>query len=274
MTTQYPRNFGPMLHAFLAGWRPYLETIDFQHIDSSVNPETGRKVKRPGPWIPCRSLTELIATVHSWPITDNYVTAQRFASRVSGRSPTEASSRPPSSDHSAFVLDRIYTDTDPGDGRADCLDLLPRFKRMQDELEVDGRSAVWINCSGRGYHSYTYLDRPVTVAEGRRLQDILGYVYGLELDYWAPITQARMMRLPYSKNSRTGSWVLCVGRNMSLGGLRNAMNSSLALDGCHWENPSRLSPSTILRLHPGDGELDEYRTRRREHARARVRRSL
>lgn len=274
MTTSYPRYFVEMLYAFLDGWRPYVEGVDYQHIGKKTNPVTGRSRKAPGPWIPCRSLTELIGITQRWPVTDNYITAQRFTEWETRAGENGRPGSVVKSVHNTPLLDRIYTDTDPIDGEEECLDYLPRFKRMQDELEVGGQSAVWINCSGRGYHSYTYLDRNVDVREGRLLQDILGYVYDLELDYWAPITRARMMRLPYSKNSRTGTWVLCVGRNMTLGGLRNAMKSDLSVDGCHWDSPVRVTPERILALDPGVRILSEYREHRRERAREKIRRRL
>jgi hypothetical protein len=260
MTTHYPKNFGAMLHAFMFNWKPGAETVDFQHMDRRVDPITGRQKTMHGEWQPCWSLTELIGKAQSWPITDNYISVQRFTAW----SKMEGSVR---SDHSAYVLDRIYTDTDPEAGEGDCLHLLPRYRRMQEALSVDGKTAVWLICSGRGFHTYTYLDRPITVAEGRELQNILGYVFDLELDYHVPITRARMMRLPYSKNSRTNTWVLSVGQNMSLRGLRNAMKSEL-LDGCHWENPARVTPEKIWNLHPGTKILDEYQEQKRAKARA------
>jgi hypothetical protein len=144
---------------------------------------------------------------------------------------------------------------------------------MQDELEVDGRSAIWVICSGRGFHTYTYLNRCVSWREGQLLQDILGYTFVLELDFWTPITRARMMRLPYSRNSRTNTWVLRVGRNMTLVGLRNAMKSEL-LDGCHRENPIRVPPEHVLKLHPGKKQLEEYQEKKREKAMAKTRRGM
>jgi hypothetical protein len=274
MATHYPRNFGAMLNAFLNGWKPNEEAIDFQHMGKKLDPETGRKITIHGQWTPVRSLKELIASAQSWPITDNYITGQRFAKWDTEPYKDGTTERVIRSDHEAYRLDRVYTDTDPEDGRADCLDWLPRYKRMQDELEVDGKTPVWINCSGRGYHSYTYLDRIVSWRNGQILQDVLGYVFNLELDFWTPISRARMLRLPYSKNSRTGTWVLCVGRNMTLGGLRNAMKSSLEGDGCHWDNPIRVPPEHILKLHPGQKVLDEYREKKREKARAKIRRGM
>lgn len=269
MTTHYPKNFGGMLSAFLAGWKPHEETVDFQHFDLKRDPGTGRKLYSPGNWIPCRSLKELIGVAQSWPIYDNYVTAQRFT-RWNTETTEDGRVKLVSSDHDSYRLDRIYTDTDPKAGQTDCLDLLPRYKRMQDEIEIDGSSAVWINCSGRGLHSFTYLSRSVSVEEGRLLQAILDFRFELQADPHVPITQARMMRLPYSKNSRTGTWVVSVGRNMTLAGLRNAIRSEL-IEGCHWENPARVSPAAILTLHPGKGELEEYRRRRQEKVRANLR---
>lgn len=273
MSTEYPRNFGAMLHAFLNGWKADVETIDFQHMDRKLDQASGKKLTIHGPWLPCRSLRELVGTAESWPIYDNYLTAQRY-SRWTMRPGSGGNGRPAESDHSRYRLDRIYTDTDPEDGRKDCLDWLPRYKRMQEELSVEGHSPVWINCSGRGYHTWTYLDRLVSWKEGQVLQDILGYVFNLELDFWTPITRARMMRLPYSKNSRTDTWVLCVGRNLTLGGLRNAMSSSLEVDGCHWDTPIRVAPENILRLDPGKRVMQEYREKKREKAHLKVERGM
>lgn len=273
MTTVYPRNFGAMLSAFLSGWKPNEEMIDFQHMEKKLDPATGRKYTIHGQWVPCRSITELIAQTQRWSITDNYITGQRFGKWVTGLD-NDGNEYVVSSDHNSYLLDRIYTDTDPEDGRADCLDWLPRYKRMQDELEVDGKTPVWINCTGRGYHTYTYLDRFVSWRQGQVLQDLLGYAFDLELDFWTPITRGRMMRLPYSKNSRTGTWVLCVGRNMTLGGLRNAMKSDLSGDGCHWDNPIRISPDRILGLHPGQKVIEEYRAKNREKAMSKIRRGM
>ena len=264
--TSYPRNFGAMLHAFLDGWKPNQETIDFQHMDKRVDPETGRKTTIHGPWVPCKSLRDLIRLAQVWPIWDNYITVQRFTK-------WETRGRESFSDHDSYVLDRIYTDEDPVEGVQDCLANLPKYRRMQDDLEVSGRSCVWITSSGRGIHSYTYLTRPVNAKLGQELQDILGYVYNLNLDYWKPITRAGMMRLPYSKNSRTGTWVLYVGRNMTLSGIRNAMRSTLEGDGCHWDYPARIPPERILEMSPGESALKEYREKKREQALQKIKRN-
>ena len=138
---------------------------------------------------------------------------------------------------------------------------------------MNGRSCVWIIGSGRGIHSYTYLTRPVNAKLGQELQDILGYVYNLNLDYWKPITRAGMMRLPYSKNSRTGTWVLYVGRNMTLSGIRNAMRSTLEGDGCHWDYPARVSPEQVLKMSPGESVLREYREKKHEQALRKIKRN-
>ena len=90
--TSYPRNFGAMLHAFLDGWKPNQETIDFQHMDKRVDPETGRKTTIHGPWVPCKSLRDLIRLAQVWPIWDNYITVQRFQWLAMNSSLTESRS--------------------------------------------------------------------------------------------------------------------------------------------------------------------------------------
>lgn len=274
MKTRYPKRFGAMLHAFLDGWTPNQGTYDYQHMQRKTDPETGKAFTMHGQWIPCRSITELISTALSWSITDSYLTAQRFDKFDVVPAKEDGHKETVRSDHDSYRIDRIYSDSDPEDGEADCLDSLPHYKKMQDALEMDGHTPVWVNCSGRGFHTFTYLNRCVSWRRGQVLQDILGYTFGLDFDYWTPITRARMLRLPYSKNSRTNTWVLCVGRNMTLGGLRNAMRSNLEDDGCHWDNPVKIPPEVILKLHPGTEVLHEYRETKREKARAKIRRGI
>ena len=272
MTTQYPKNFGAMLNAFFSGWKPNEECLDYQHLGRKIDQETGKEVTVPGRWTPCRSITELIGISEAWPIYDSYTTAQRFT-KWEVKAAKDGNTIPVESNHDTYRLDRVYSDSDPEEGRQDCLDDLPKYKRMQDALEVNGKTPVWVICSGRGYHTYTYLERFISAREGQQLQDILGYVFDLQFDIWTRIVRAHMMRLPYSKNSRTNTWVLSVSRNMTLGGLRNAMKSEL-LDGCHWENPIRVPPEHILKLHPGTKVLEEFREKKREKARAKIRRGM
>ena len=81
------------------------------------------------------------------------------------------------------------------------------------------------------------------------------------------------MRLPYSKSSRTGAWVLYVGRNITLSNIRNAMQSILKGDGCHWDYPARIPPERILEMSPGESALKEYRDRKREQALQKIKRN-
>ena len=46
------------------------------------------------------------------------------------------------------------------------------------------------------------------------------------------------------------------------------------LDGCHWGNPIRVPLEHILKLHPGPKVLEECLEKKREKARAKVRRGM
>jgi hypothetical protein len=270
MTTELPNNLAPALRAFLDTWKRDEETIDFQHV-SKKKDEKGEPYEIRTPWLPQLSLNQLIGTLSSWPNMDNYITAQRYRrweTKTVVRKGIETVVPSESiRDRESCIIDRVWWDSDPLPGKTDCLDDFPIYRKFQGEMKVDGHGPVLLFWSGRGWHTYFYADRELELDEARDLQDIVSFTFGIPRDPYVGITTGRMMRLPYSKNSRNNCWSLYVGVNMSQRGLGNATHAPTI--EAHWDQDylQRAPPEVITRLHPGRDALEDYRERLREQKR-------
>lgn len=221
-----PPKFGGMLSQFLEGWKRDQEWYELQHKEVLKNGEQRW-------WKPVRvaGFTQLIGTLESYPPTDNYLTAQKYPSS--------------SDDHESPIIDRIGIDVDPASKEVhDLLDELPFYLRIQDSLRDErGRSPVVIIFSGRGVHLWIYLAQRVSMAEGQAVRDGIVSKYDIPADPKVQVEKRRMMRIPYTVNSRTGWNAVWVTGRMGLDDVRALAASKKS--GCFWDPIHRVDAATL-----------------------------
>lgn len=245
--TDPPKNYAGMLSQFLEGWVKDREFYEVQH--KEVLPDGSDRW-----WPPVRVLgiTHLMRLLRSYPPQDNYLTAQRYSSM--------------SGSHTAPIIDRIYVDIDPPSNAVpSLLDDLPFYRRIQDALrDESGLSPVVVVYSGRGFHLWVYLDRPVTVDDGASIQAGLCERFEIPFDPRVPIEDHRMMRLPFFVNTKTGHRAVWCTERMTLEEVHE-LATSQTIETCRWDPVYRVSPETL----PHSKEAWVFDARRNPKARSR-----
>lgn len=265
MTTVLPKNFQAQLYYFTEGWVKGKEAYDF----FAKKSENGKDI-RVG-WYPCRDLTTLIGYIERFWDFDLYITSQRYTQWVTRTWVQDGKARveEESVRDSSCIIDQAYLDIDPKDGEVDASHEIEQYQRLRSELADSAGSPVRLYYSGRGWHVYLDFDKTVPLSVAREIQLSVACAFNIRLDPQVRMSYGRQLRIPYTRNSRTGNWALSVGPRMTLQGLRNATRSSLE-DGCHWERKHRASPEVFLRHHPGKEVLRDFEARLREESRRKM----
>lgn len=242
MKTKLSNGYGAMLSQFLHGWVPGREWYWAQHKQIKPN---GDEV-----WwreVAVESITHLIRILMSYPPSDNFLTATRYAGA--------------DRQHATPVYARIWMDLDlRGRDEISVFDELPRLRRVQNELrDSSGGSPVVIVFTGRGFHLWFYLSEPVSLETARSIRAILEAVFQLQSDPKVPIEPHRQMRLPGFIHGATKTplhSVWCTER-MSSADVRQA-----AIDGSlRWDPVHPMAPGHFLKFDPGVPVVHEYHTR-------------
>lgn len=222
--TQIPINFAGMLSQFLHGWKKDAEFYELQH--KHVSKDGGEC------WWPPRkvaSITELMRQLRSLPPADNYLTAQRYPVGSTG--------------HDAAIIDRIWIDIDShGRDGLETIHDLAIYRKIQDDLrDQSGHSPMVIVFSGRGFHLWIYLAKPVSVDGATKIRDGICTKYGLSPDARVPISNYRMMRLPYTYNSSGELWSAWCTARMSFEDVATFANGRAGKE-CRWDQVYRGDP--------------------------------
>ncbi len=240
--TQLPPGYGAMLHQFLHGWTPGKEWYWVQH--KEIKPD-GEEI-----WwkeIPVETITHLIRVLMSYPPSNNYLTATRYADN----SPM----------HNRPIYTRGWMDFDLHDrDEVDTFNEFPRFRKVQDELRDNhGHSPIVIIFTGRGYHLWFYLDKSVSLEVATRIRTILTAQFDLHPDPKVPIEPHRQMRLPgfIHGGTKTPLYSVWCTERMSGQDFRQA-----AVEGTvRWDPVHPASPEYFLNFDPGETVIEEHLAR-------------
>lgn len=114
-------------------------------------------------------------------------------------------------DATSVVVNKVFFDIDPPEAAPGTANLFywqdDKLRQLQSfRQEIPSR----IYATGRGFLAIIDLDKEITIAEAESIQLAINKKYDLGYDTHVPITPLRVFKIPYTKNSKTNTWVLPV----------------------------------------------------------------
>lgn len=148
---------------------------------------------------------------------------------------------------STAVINKLYFDIDPPDEvkntdkiyswQHDKFDQLQKFRKL-----IPSR----IYATGRGYLVIIDLFDHISIKEASELQTKINAKYNLGTDKHVPISVLRVFKLPYTKNSKTNTWVLPVLSENTYSEIFRMQRYEELTGKARWLNKDELTVNNIL----------------------------
>jgi hypothetical protein len=118
-------------------------------------------------------------------------------------------------DTSSVQVNKIYFDIDPEENQADALDKLEHLREFQSIIPCR------MYATGRGIQLFIDLDRNISLRDADYYQRGLDAKFSLGADKHVPISNRRVFRLPYTRNSRNNRWCIPISPKLTARDIRN-----------------------------------------------------
>jgi len=110
-------------------------------------------------------------------------------------------------------VNKIYFDIDPEEGHQDALYKLDELRRFPIPCRM--------YATGRGIQMFIDLTRNISISEADYIQRGLDARFNLGADKYVPISERRVFRIPYTRNSRNNRWCIPISEKLSANVIRN-----------------------------------------------------